>query len=469
MDVMLVFPRSSGYMFSGNPPLGIAYIAAVLRRDGFDTGITDIGIDFLDDKKGFVSFLKEKRPKIIGFSVLTEQYPYARELITEIKHEMPDVKIVAGGPHVTLKKGKLLAETPGIDFLVYGEGEMTMLELSRHLLKGKGDLSGIDGIIYRKNGIVTNKPRQLISDLDGLPLPARDMLKMSDYRGSLTILTSRGCPYQCIYCSSHLWLGRGWRSRSPESVISELEMLLSTYPEEFKKRPLTILDDAFNINMDRAKKICDMMIERELKFTWVCATGLRANLVDRELLEKMKRAGCAMINYGIESTDDSVLEKIKKGEKLEEIRNAIRLTKEIGITVGGYFILDLPGMNMQKAKEMAKTMKELDLDKIVLNMVAPYEGTELWDYVHTPGVKILRDLDIPLWDSPNFETVEFTAAEKMEAFKYLCRVRNRIMLKNTLRPGRLIPGLMRTRTKAEFIRKTKHLFMLAFERKARNF
>ncbi len=399
MNVLLIKPphreiyRDFKSVATEYPPLGLAYIAAVLEKNGFAVKITDMPVEGITEEQ-LASILKEFKPSIVGITATTPTIGYSARLAAFCKKELPDVLVVVGGPHATAVPEQV-ASDKNVDIVVRGEGEYSFLEIAE-AVKGGKELSGIKGISYKdgKNA-VHNGPRPLIENLDELPLPARHLLPMKKYFyvdakawPMTTIFTSRGCPGMCLYCSAHLTFGRGFRARSAKNVVDEVEQLVK---EGF--REIHFLDDTFTLDRKRAVEICDEIKRRGLKFIWCCPNGVRVNAVDAELLKKMKDAGCYSLAFGFESGNQQVLNNVKKGITLEQSRNAIRMAKAAGIETWGFFMMGLPGETEQTVRDTIDFAKELDPDIAKFHITIPLPGTELFELWKKEGVIKTEDWD----------------------------------------------------------------------------
>lgn len=423
VDVVLVFPST---IHSHSIPLGIAYIGAILENAGYSVSVIDLAAENLSVGE-LIQKVKRLKPKVLGFSVPSIQYRKSISIIQSIRRVLPETYLTMGGPHPSACGSDILTEIPELDGIIIGEGEITTLQLVECVLNGKGSLHKVDGLVFRdKNKIIEKKPRRLIKDLNSLPFPGRHL-----FRGKYithTILTSRGCPYGCIFCDKSIF-GRSWRARSAKNVVDEIEFLQTKYP--MNKNPISIVDDVFNLDIDRAKDICDEILARKLKASFACQNGIRADFIDEELLRKMKQAGWVYIQFGIETGDEEVFQSIGKRETIEQIKNAVRMTKKVGIEVGGSFIVDLPGMTLERIKNTEKLVQELQLNNATFNFATPIPNTKLWDHVlNNNEAHLLVDPLESKWGKPVFETPEFSANEKMQAFRLCCEARNRIVLKH---------------------------------------
>jgi len=380
-EVVLINPPSS----ATNPtlPLGLASIAAVLREHGVSVAAIDAWALGLG-AEGVASAVRRDPPRIVGVTMMSPRAPAALRVAAAVREAVPGAMIIAGGPHPSALPRELLVHYSCIDAAVVGEGEFTMLDIVRAVDKNF-DLSGIPGVAWRdkKGNVVINPPRPLITDLDSLPLPARDLFPLERYRitppygmrhPSATMVTIRGCPYRCIYCSKSVF-GSTVRVQSPSAVVNEMERLARVYGV----REIKFYDDDFTLLMDRAQAICEEIIRKKLNISWSCTT--RVNLVNKTLLLKMKQAGCWMIAYGVESASPAILDRACKGFTLEQVRDAFRMTREARIKIHGYFMVGLPGETPETLRATIQLAKELEPDTTSWGPTTVYPGTVLFDEV----------------------------------------------------------------------------------------
>lgn len=408
-------------------PLGLAYIAGVLKKNGLEVKILDMTVEPLT-KNGFQRFLESYKPNIVGFTAMTPFYPGVKNWIRLTKKVLPKAYTILGGPHATLLKEEILLEFSSLDIVVHGEGEETMLEIAQ----GK-NLNTILGIAFRTPEFIkTNPPRPFIKNLDLLPYPARELLKLERYDLPLSILTSRGCPYGCIFCASSKIWGRSWRARSAQNVVDEIEYLYKKIFNPRKKSNhganIGILDDTFNLNLGRAQEICDGIIKKKLNKKFAIGFwGMRADLINKELVTKLKKANCREIWLGIESGQQKILDNLNKNINLNQIRKGVKLIKEAGIKVGGNFMIGSPGETLSMARKSIKFAKELNLDRIGYTLIAPFPTTKLHKWVKSHGKFLSKNWEnyagFPYKDYkgkdsywPVFETDDFSKEERMEAF-----------------------------------------------------
>lgn len=402
MKVLLIDPpfyRFMGY-YTRYFPVGLCYIAALLEKKGHNVKVysPDINtkaykIDYsrLDDVYG--AYLKQlqnekheawqelKRiileygPDIIGITAWTTFLASTFKTAELCKQTKTDAKIVIGGPHATLKPDEILKNSKHTDFVIRSEGEYVLLDLI-DFLQGNKKKSEIPGISYKKNNrIIHNKERQFIENLDELPLPARHLLifpgkyNPEDYG---LMMTSRGCPYACSYCATAIWKRRV-RYRSIDNIIKEIKHVMKRY----KTRQFTFKDDSFTLDKARIKELCKRIIQEKLKINWDCNT--RVNLIDKDILKLMKRAGCNSIKVGIESGSERILSLMNKQITKNQIRHAAELLRKSGIHWTGYFMMGLPTETKQEILETLKFMKEIKPDFASISTYEIFPGTSLFE------------------------------------------------------------------------------------------
>ena len=418
MRTLLVIPKSHEWPHPGYPHTGIAYLVAVLKQ-------RDIKIKIVDMRLGYTvanlfQVIDEFNPDVVGLTCYSYLFKNTYELVSKIKSR-GDCIVVIGGPHVSAIRGKVLAETTA-DFAVKGEGEETFPELCKAIEKGTEDFKEIKGLIWRRKSVVVeNVDRPFIEDPDTLPFPDYAEFEMEKYmcyiEKRLPIITSRGCPYRCIYCSVKISMGNRFRARSPNNVITEME-----YWYRKGWRSFDINDDCFSLNMERAKRICDLILERGLKITYTLYNGIRADKIDVELLQKMKASGCNLVQYGVESGNEEVLKMIKKGITLEHAKQAVEMSKAVGIRCVVNFIIGHPSENLEKAMDSIKLAKVLTADSVCFYNLVPYPGTELFEWVKK-NATFLYPPEVYLNEvsygegKPIFETREFPAEKRRKVLR----------------------------------------------------
>ncbi|MEM2120668.1 MAG: radical SAM protein [Archaeoglobaceae archaeon] len=371
------------------PPLGLGYLASVLREAGFKVRI----IDDLVENLNIGDLLKKvKDSVIVGITSTTPTFKSALSYAKRIKEAFPEIFVILGGVHVTFQPEKAM-ENEFVDAVCIGEGEKTIVELAERVESGKS-LEGVRGIYYKEEGrIRKNEPREFIEDLDSLPFPAFDLMPLEKYSvfgrklAEFPMITSRGCPFACRYCSSSLFLGRKFRARSAKNVVDEMEWLV----EKWNAKHIAFGDDTFTLKKKRVEEICNEIKERGLSVTWSCSS--RIDTIDADLLKTMKSAGCSAIYYGIESASKRVLDYYRKRISLERAMEVIRATKKLGISTICSFIIGAP---IETRREMEETLKfaiKLDPDYAQFSILTPYPGTEIYDEAKESGTLLSEDYE----------------------------------------------------------------------------
>ena len=449
MKVLLINPPQVFYpgsdQPSGNLPLGLMYIAAMLDKAGYKTEILDA---FMSDSsflkngetiKVGMSFerikqeIRSRKPDIVGVAgPFTCQIENSVKISNLAKQVDQSILTVVGGPHVTTVPKEFLEEAKNVDIAVTGEGEYTMLELAQYF-EGKKKLSEILGVAYRKDGeVIINSPRPFIKNLDELPYPAYDLVDMEQYLNpkmigyrsfrnrAISMITSRGCPFNCCFCSVHLHMGKQFRAHSANYVLNHIQFVV----EKFNVKNIFFEDDNLTFDLARFEAVCDGLIEKKIKVGWETPNGVRADCLNLNLLEKMKKSGCQSVFFGVESGDQQILNNvICKSLDLNRVVEVAKICKDIGLKTGAFYIIGFPGEkkeNMQKTVDFALKLKR-DFDVgMHLFIATPSYGTRLYDECKAKGY-IQRDLT---WNSfaearqpkgmPLISTEDFTAQEVKE-------------------------------------------------------
>ncbi|MDD5529750.1 MAG: radical SAM protein [bacterium] len=393
-----------------SPSLTLAVLAAPLVKAGHNVRILD-----LNKEPDLDSVLKTFSPDFVGITFTTLLFEEARRICRMIKSYSKDIIIISGGAHSTALPTETLKELD-IDIAVIGEGDFSLLKI----INGE-NTDTIPGITCKKDGEIKINPcGDYIEDLDSLPLPAWDLINISQYKTTPLlsraspagwIETSRGCPYTCGYCTKNIF-GTKFRFKSVNRVIEEIEHMLKL---GFKE--LHIADDNFTMDTARAKQICEEILRRNLKFPWATVTGIRIDRVDKELLELMYKAGCYRVYFGIESGDQTILNKIKKGISLNKIREVVEMSKNTGLEVFGFFMAALPGETEDSIKKTIAFAKSLPLDMAKMSITVPLPGTALFKELDKGGFIKTYDwskynLYVPARDVYQHPTVSWDIVEK---------------------------------------------------------
>lgn len=456
MKVLLINPSNSvlakwNFPLNIFQPLGLAYIAGVLEKAGFEVKILDaLALGWKNERIigqfKYVGLTEEEikdeirkyKPDVVGISFLfTSQAKEAEKVARAVKKVNKNIFIMAGGAHATTLPEYVL-KSPFVDVVVLGEGEYTTLELVKKI-KNKENWRQTLGIAFRDQFNVIRKTaaRAPIENLDDLPLPARHLLPMGIYfeaakkvkasrsistfgKKWATIITSRGCPFGCTFCTIHLVMKRGWRPRSPENVVSEIEQLVKDYGIEH----LDMEDDNFTLNKERAKKILDLMAQKGIKLEWSTPNGIRADTVDEELIKKMKESGCTRTIVAPESGNQYVVDNIiKKRINLERIKEVVKWCKKYGLLVESFFVLGFPGetkAQMMDTIRFGKELRKLGADDCAFYIATPFYGTELYQIVREKGYlkeDMSPDMLNTLSGEPLYETEDFTREELLQIWE----------------------------------------------------
>jgi anaerobic magnesium-protoporphyrin IX monomethyl ester cyclase len=370
------------------PPLSLSYLASVLNREGIEVKILDFLVTQYHPKK-LRRELEEYRPQLVGATCVTLNYPIARRMLKACKAFDPRIVTVIGGPHVTFALEETLLQSPWIDATVIGEGEKTLVELVRAVEEDK-DIHHVPGIAFADGGMVVKTPPQArIENLDQLPLPARELLPMARYRAlgtPCTVITSRGCPFSCIFCSGRRMFGPKVRFRSPGLVVDEIEKL----QRDFGLAKINIVDDTFTLNHHHARAVCEEMLRRKLKIKW--SAFARVDRISEDLAQLMNRAGCEWVLFGVESADEGILKTIRKGITPDEVQCAVKIAAEAGINVFNSFIFGLPGESRDTALKSLAFGDELYHKygaKYGFHILSPLPGTEVYERAKDYGIRIL--------------------------------------------------------------------------------
>lgn len=396
MRVCLISPKWNK-MVNSYPPLGLGYLAAYLEQEGHAVQIFDFGLEPGTPLEEDVARAVASAPDLVGITAMTSNYQSVLDTARLIKAALPS-PIVIGGPHATVFPERVIQE-PAFDYLVFGEGEETLAELVRTLEKSDfrpstAQLGQIEGLCFRDGErIVRNAPRPLIRNLDALPFPARHLFQMERYplygpdgERMISVLSSRGCPYNCSYCFKGI-VGRTYRQRSAENIVAELRQIIAAYGV----RSFYFVDDLFMINDRRLVALAQRILEEGLEIRWQCLA--RVDKVNPEVLALMRQAGCRQIHYGIESGNQAIVDAIGKQITLEQVRQAVHWTREAGILSKGYFMLGLPGDTEETMEQTIRFASELDLDDAMFSLTTPFPGTRLWDELcaKRPGTEFDAD------------------------------------------------------------------------------
>ncbi len=399
MKILLIHPVIREWAPPNCFPSGLGYLASVLLDAGHEVDVYDANA-LRPAPDEFEDYIKNADYDIVGTGGIVTIYKTLKELIAKLKTIHPDRPVILGGSCATSAPDVVMANNP-VDYLCIGEGENTILDLV-DTLEGGGDMSKVDGIWRRdeSGAPVANPPRRIIKDLDTLPFPRWELFPMETYvnnpigavnmnkwvdggaaagtPGSMNLVSSRGCPYKCIYCY-HDFMGAGYRFRSARNIADEIILLKSKYDIQY----FHFTDDCFIINKKNVYDFCDILLQENIDIEWGCAG--RANLMTEEMILKMREAGCIYIAYGIESGSPKILKNIRKKVSVEQATESILMTKRLMGRADCSFIAGLPGETMETVRETIDFCKSIALQPEVIFFATPYPGTELYDIAQKAG------------------------------------------------------------------------------------
>jgi anaerobic magnesium-protoporphyrin IX monomethyl ester cyclase len=413
-------------------PIGLGYLAAILEKDAFEISIYNA----CSEKNITFEMIKEKiidyNPDVIGIAVVYTALAKTSVKIAQIAKETnPRIIVVAGGPHATYDYENLLNNYP-VDFVILGEGEISFLELLNKLRNNDNDFESVKGIAFLRDRVCITEKRFPIENLDSLPYPARHLV---DFRkciknellpNAVSIMTSRGCSHSCAFCSlTHFF--RRWRPRRPQNVIDEMKYLLKAY-ENIKS--FQFYDDNFTFNQERVIELCELIIKNRLqKYKWNCLA--RVDQVNFDMLKLMKRSGCEKVSFGVESGSPQILMNIHKGISLEQVKEAFKLTSEVGMESLAFFMIGNPGETQETINQSIRFAKSLKSTSTLWSIAEVYPGTEFERKITRPDfIKYIYEPEIenpcpfthpcvPVFEQPGLNREKLKIVHKSIMKKFL--------------------------------------------------
>ncbi|MBI5393409.1 radical SAM protein [Candidatus Woesearchaeota archaeon] len=385
-------------------PLDMAYLGTYLTENKIEVILIDAVIEDLTIND-IIERLKNEKVDMVGFTTSLDMFTSATAMMNDVRDAINAVKLQLNIPtfvygfHATALPEQTLQEIEGLDLVIMAEPELTLLEVAQKaLISEKGfdtnneELQKIQSLAFKKDGeFIKTIPRQMIANLDILPIPNRELLPMKKYQSRPIsppegqIIFGRGCPFQCIFCAPHVLYGYKHRTRSPENVITEIKAL----QEKYGIKNFGIMDPTLTISKDAVMKLCQAMIDAKLNITWGCYG--RVNVVDEELLQKMHDAGCRWVDYGIESGDDEILKKLKKATNVKQGIEKVELTKKVGINPRVNFLVGFPFETKESIQKTVDLARSLIKEESCITVVQPYPGTELYDTCDKEGLLKTKD------------------------------------------------------------------------------
>lgn len=389
MSILLICPpQKTVYGLPALPRLGLAYLSAGLSARDIDHDILDLSLYPKNWRK--VLDTRLTRHSVFGITSTTFEFNAADEVARCIKGLIPGAQIILGGPHAILMSKEILKASPEYDYILKGEGENVLPEFVLNFSRQSGgDIMALPGLLRRDKQDVHVNTGAWITDLDVLPFPSYEKFELEKYIDSptsLPILTSRGCPFSCIYCSVGLVMGRKFRARTPINILTEMEYMVGHYGTSM----FSFCDDNLTFDGERAKELFRLLVASGLKIKWNASNGVRVNNLDEEMVSLMKDSGCTELAVGIESTSDNILRRLKKGTTREMVEKAVGLIRKYRIPLKGFFLIGSPDETRENVLDSLEFAKK-NLDVARFSMLTPYPGTRLWQWVNENNYWISED------------------------------------------------------------------------------
>ncbi len=442
-------------LFYNSPPLGLCYLASVLIKDNIDVRITDAAVEGLALPEITLRYRKFK-PDVVGITSTTYSFQSCIDIARTIKEEYQPAKIVIGGPHATADPQSVFLYNY-FDIAVLGEGELTLSELIK-ALEHRSDLREVNGIAFRRDSELYFTPRrEYIDNLDELPFPARHLVPLDLYRPQpndekvrpkLSMISSRGCPFGCIFCDKSVF-EKEHRSFSPSYIVSEMEHLV----REFQAKDIAFLDSCFTVSKERVESIINEMNKRNLRVNWTCTA--RVDVVTKELLKKMKQAGCWRVRLGIESGDESVLGFINKGITTHQARNAAHWAHEVGLQPKGFFMIGHLTDSKESIERTINFAKSLPLKDITVQINTPLKNTFQYR-VHKQYGSLITE------DNSRFSYFEPVFIPHGLSREYMYKIYRKFYRSWYLRPAVIWRHIKYLRSPGELIKYLRALGLLVF-------
>lgn len=417
MKVLLVQPPVAekditSFMY---PPMGLISLAATVRQAGHIIAIHDCNL-YSQSFDQALTKIRETKPDLVGITAMTVNISHGLELAKKIKKMNPKIITVVGGVHATVAPEHVLVDK-NVDFIVMGEGEISFNNLLSALEKGS-DFKKIKGIGFKIGSKkILNEKQPLIADISQLPIPAYDLLDFRRYRAPYTarhpfmgMIRSRGCPYLCTFCGVQSVFTHSYRCQTPERSIQEIRYLV----ENFGVKELAFKDSEFTLDKKNVEELCDLLIAAKFDLTWNC--NGRVNNVTPRLLKKLKKAGCVSVTYGVESGDKKILDTLKKAITLDQVREAVKMSKEVGLKIVTNFMIGNPGDNKETIEKTIKFAVELDTDYTYFGFTTPFPGTELREQAIKNKWLLREELDAVKYEDL---TMNATSLSNEELKEYL--------------------------------------------------
>jgi radical SAM superfamily enzyme YgiQ (UPF0313 family) len=409
---------------AARPPQNLGYLAQAMDDHNIEYNILDMRLGYKE--KHLINQIQDFKPDLLGVTVVSLEYKKTFQLISNVKKVFPELKTVAGGPHVTVLQSNILEENAEIDFGVVNEGEETLVDLC----KEKVSIEKIKGLIYRSSQKVHfNGPREFPKNLDTISFPKYKNFELSKYIKEMPFNSSRGCPYKCVFCPNKI-ISKRFRFRSARHVVDEIE-----YFYHHGYRVFNYDDDNFTLMNDRVYEICDEIEKRKLvNAEFRCSNGIRADRVNRDLLKRMRDVGFNYIAFGVDGGNNRMLKINKKGETIEQIRKGIQYACDLGYDVKIFCILGMPYEQHEDVEDSLRLVQEYPIKRVILNNPIPYPGTELFEIVKREGW-FLKEPEIYLNEvtenenDPVYETPELSRQDRIKILKQARKIEQKVTKK----------------------------------------
>ncbi len=463
MNILLVRGKPTFMDMIVGIPIGLVYIAPIAERKGHHVEILDLALES-DPEPVLLAKLAERKWDLAGFSCMTAEFEGAEIAARQIKNYDPSIRTIFGGQHPTIVTDEVL-DKEYCDFVCMGEGEETFSEFL-DTLEESADMGGVAGLAFknRDGALVKNLPRAPIWEVDEIPLPSYNLLELDryataesarytpKYKRAIQIFTSRGCPWHCTYC--HDLFGKKFRARSPEHVLSEMEMLYRDHNiQEFM-----IEDDIFNFDMDRAKRICDLIVASGMKVALQFGNGVRLERLDEELCRKLAEAGTHHVAIAIESASPRVQKKTKKYLKLHMVNDVVGWLRKYGVNTLGFFMIGFPTETVEEIEMTIRFACQTDLDEALFSIVIPYAGTELSREILRDGLYDANRATDHLHEVAKIRTDDFD----FDTLKRLQRKAYLMFFLTKFRFMRMLPKLVSIRSSRKYLKAIERNFLPGF-------
>jgi len=378
-------------------PVGLIALAGYIReKSQANIEIYDSNVGKNHSINAITDNILQKNPQILGLTAMTTNIGRALQIAQRVKSNQPDIIVIIGGIHATISPEDVLSNE-AVDYVIVGEGEITFDEFLKNI-NSPTEYGHIRGLGYKKNGrLIINQRRDLIKDIDELPFPAHDLLEIEQYnspyglkRPFVSMIRSRGCPFECIFCGVQKMFGRVYRVQTPKRTIQEIEYLIN----RFRVKEIGFKDSEFTLSAQNVNQFCDLLIEKNYDLIWTC--NARVDCGGYELFKKMRRAGCHTVSFGAESGDQDVLNLLKKGITLQQTQQAIRNVQRAGMKASVNFMIGNPGETRETIKRTIRFSQAINPDYVYFGFTTPFPGTELSEMALKNNWLLVPDLNASL-------------------------------------------------------------------------